>query len=92
MSPALSTPNDLDPPEDPRLDCPVSITVPEGFAGSVMGQISAHRGVIKQINVMAETILIQALISERQFTELARQIKEWTRDRGKVDRDRNLDE
>lgn len=88
MSPALSTPNDLDPPEDPSLDCPVSITVPEEFAGSVMGQISAHRGVIKQMNVMAGTILIQALIPERQFAELAREIKEWTRDRGKVDRDR----
>jgi translation elongation factor EF-G len=85
MSPTLSSPNDRDPSGDPKPDYLVSVIVPEEFTGVSMGQLQTHAGMIKEMEVKSGTVVIQALIPEREFAELASAISEWTQERGKVE-------
>jgi hypothetical protein len=49
-------------------------------------------GIVKGIEVKAGTVVIQGLIPERQFAELARAVKEGTQDRGIVERQPSVNE
>jgi len=92
MSPVLSSPNDRNPPDDPKPDCLVSVIVPEEFTGTSMKQLHQRGGIIKQMNCRDRNVVIHALIPEGQYAELVSAIKEWTQGRGKVERQPDVDE
>jgi translation elongation factor EF-G len=68
------------------------MSVPVEFGGISMGELQRLGGIINEMDVKDRIVVIQALIPERQFSELALAIKEWTHGRGKVERQPNLSE
>jgi len=91
MSPVQSSHNH-DPSDDPKPDCLVSVVVPEEFTTGSMQEFNLRRGIIKKVDLSAGTVVMQALIPERQYYELTLVIKDWTQGRGKVERQPNLSE
>jgi translation elongation factor EF-G len=92
MSPVLSGYDDRDPSDDPKPDCLVSVIVPEEFVGTSMGELQKRGGMIKKMDVNNRTVVIHALIPEHQCDKLALAITEWTRHRGKVERQPRVNE
>jgi len=88
----VSSLNDRNPSDDPKPDYPVSLTVPEEFAGVSLGEVNKQGGMIKAVNAETGTAVIQALIPESRFNDLASAISEWTQGRGRVERQHRVNE
>jgi translation elongation factor EF-G len=86
MNPVLRSPDDHNPPDEPKPGCLVSVRVPAEFTGTSMALLAERGGIVKEMNIEIPTVVIQALIPEAQYAEFASAIEKWTQGRGKVDR------
>jgi hypothetical protein len=85
MTRVLSGVNEPDEPNRPDPELVIRMTVPEEFAGWSMGELSAHRGWIKGIDVQHGIAVIRGSVPTTQYEGLADTIAAGTRRLGRID-------
>jgi elongation factor G len=83
MAPVLSN---ISEPDQPNAELAIRMTVPEEFAGAVMGELQSKRGYTTEMDVQWGVVIIRGRMPASEFDGFRATIALATQQRGRVER------
>lgn len=83
MAPLLSN---ISEPDQPNAEVAICMTVPEEFAGAVMGELQSRRGYTAEMEVQSGVVVIRGRMPASEFDGFQATIALATQQGGRVER------